>query len=110
MALRISSASSLVEYPPFLKDLNGLPVQSGPIFGSEIPGRDDNHRDVAPLRTPPKGLQKGEPVHFGHHEIQQDHVRNPDGHAFESDAPVLCLGHGPSVLFRRPPKDCQPRA
>ena len=63
-------------------------TQTGPILGGQFLGGEHKHRQRGRFRPGPDFLQDLEPVHFGHHKVEDDAVYHIDGNALVADLPV----------------------
>ena len=59
----------------FLQHFAGLAQKALALSRRQLPGSNHDDRYFAPLLACGKGVQKLEPVHFGHHQIEQNHGR-----------------------------------
>ena len=69
------------------------------IAGSIFHARQHNHRQFLPFRKSTDAGQKGQPIHFRHHLIQQDQIRLILLQAKQSLGAVVCgVGYVPLSL------------
>ena len=69
---RQSIEQAIAAVGAFLQDLLDITAQAQPIVEGELLRGHHHHRDLTPGFLRAQGVDKGEPVHLGHHQVEQD--------------------------------------
>ena len=90
--------------PSLLDDALDSAGEASTVLLAEIlRGDHDDRGRGAPLQVSVAQYEL-EPVHHGHHQVQQDDPRPLFGYAIQGVGAVCRLGHGPSITLQRATK------
>src|SRR5262245_43084584 len=64
-------------------------VEAVAVLCGEVLGRDHHYRDLLPLRTSSYLVKKFEAVHLGHHQVENDHIRQAGGKRVHGDTAIF---------------------
>src|SRR5579859_7074677 len=93
-----------------LNNLLYVDVQALAIINSVFHCCDYDNWDAPPVFVFANFLNKLKAIHFGHHQIEQNHPWMAVANAIQSDPPVFGLDDVPAVLFQHPGHDLSYRS